>query len=143
MDHYTNPRNKGLVGDPSYKTVHLKNPSCGDDISVQLKIGEEAKVSDCRYMGSGCAICCSSGSMMTGLLKDKSPEEALELIRQFKLMVSGEPYNKELLEECISLQGVTQVPPRINCATLAWNAAEAGIRQLTEDHNTDDDTIII
>ena len=143
MDHYTNPRNKGLVGDPSYKTVHLKNPSCGDDISVQLKLDEKDDVADCRYMGSGCAICCSSGSMMTELLKDKTSEEALEIIRQFKQMVSGEPYDEELLEECISLQGVTKVPPRINCATLAWNAAEAGIKQLMEGHNADDETIII
>lgn len=143
MDHYQNPRNKGLVGDPAYKTVHLKNPSCGDDISVQLKLDENLEVADCRYMGTGCAICCSSGSMMTELLKDKTSEEALEAIRQFKQMVSGEPFDEELLEECISLQGVTQVPPRINCATLAWNAAEAGIHQLVDRRNTDDETIII
>lgn len=143
MDHYQNPRNKGLVGDPAYKTVHLKNPSCGDDISVQLKLGEVQEVVDCRFMGSGCAICCSSGSMMTELLKEKTGEEALLLIHEFKQMVSGEPYDADKLEECISLQGVIKVPPRINCATLAWNAAEAGLKQLLDGEGTDDETIVI
>lgn len=133
MDHYRNPRNKGLVGDRAYKTVHLKNPSCGDDITVQIKLCHNGKtIADCRHMGSGCAICCSSASMMTELLKEKSTDEAMEAVHQFKQMVSGEPYDEDLLDECISLHGVTQVPPRINCATLAWNAAEAGINQLSE-----------
>ena len=35
MDHYKNPRNRGLKG---YDHVHIKNPSCGDDITVEAKI---------------------------------------------------------------------------------------------------------
>ena len=35
MDHYKNPRNKGLKG---YPHVHIKKPSCGDDIMVESKI---------------------------------------------------------------------------------------------------------
>lgn len=132
MDHYKQPRNKGLVGDKDYKTVHLKNPSCGDDITVQIKLDEHEVIADCRHMGSGCAICCSSASMMTELLKNQSTDAALEAIQHFKWMVSGEAFDEALLDECISLHGVTQVPPRINCATLAWNAAEAGIKQVTD-----------
>lgn len=129
MDHYHNPRNKGLVGDLSYETVHLKNPSCGDDITVQVCINDKDKLLDCRHMGTGCAICCSSGSMMSELLIDKTVEEAVELIRQFKQMVSGEVFDEEALEECVSLQGVTRVPPRINCALLAWKAMEAALQR--------------
>ena len=36
MDHYKHPRNKGLLSDETYKTVHIKNPSCGDDIDENL-----------------------------------------------------------------------------------------------------------
>ena len=32
MDHYKSPRNKGLTGNG--KQNHLRNPSCGDDITV-------------------------------------------------------------------------------------------------------------
>lgn len=35
-EHRKYPRNKGLV--PGYKTLHLKNPSCGDDVTVQVEI---------------------------------------------------------------------------------------------------------
>ena len=45
MEHYKNPRNKGLVDDESYHTLHLKNPSCGDDIHVQVKF-ENNKITD-------------------------------------------------------------------------------------------------
>ena len=35
-EHRKYPRNEGLV--PGYKTLHLKNPSCGDDVTVQVEI---------------------------------------------------------------------------------------------------------
>ena len=38
MDHYKNPRNKGLLQEDGYHEVHLKNPTCGDDITVQVKV---------------------------------------------------------------------------------------------------------
>ena len=34
MDHYKSPRNKGLTG--IGKQNHLRNPSCGDDITVLM-----------------------------------------------------------------------------------------------------------
>ena len=80
--------------------------------------------------------------MMTELLKNKSTDEALFAIQHFRQMVSGEDYDEEILDECISLQGVSQVPPRINCAMLAWNAAEAGIQRIEEDGEDKTDTTI-
>jgi len=64
MDHYKNPYNKGLVQDPSYFTVHLHNPSCGDDMTVQLK-ETNGVITDIRHQGTGCSICCSSASVMS------------------------------------------------------------------------------
>ena len=73
MEHHKNPRNKGLVEDDSYKLLHLKNPSCGDDIKVQVKF-ENDKLVDIRHNGTGCSICCSSASVMSEVLKNKSKE---------------------------------------------------------------------
>ncbi|MDI9469991.1 MAG: SUF system NifU family Fe-S cluster assembly protein [Bacillota bacterium] len=128
MDHYQNPRNHRLSEDPDYHTVRLKNPSCGDDITVQVRLCE-GRVADCRQNGTGCSICCSSASMMSELLQEKSAEEALELIACFRKMVTGEPCDQDMLEEAQSLAGVSKLPPRVNCATLAWQAAERGILQ--------------
>lgn len=47
MDHYKNPKNKGLINDDNYLTVHLNNPTCGDDLIVQLLI-KDNKIIDLR-----------------------------------------------------------------------------------------------
>ena len=36
MDHYKNPKNKGLKNEAPYHLVHLTNPSCGDDMRVEI-----------------------------------------------------------------------------------------------------------
>ncbi|TLG71098.1 Fe-S cluster assembly sulfur transfer protein SufU [Culicoidibacter larvae] len=128
MDHYQNPRNKGLVDDDAYHTIHLKNPSCGDDIQVQVKL-EGEKLVDVRHQGSGCSICCASASMMSELLKAKTIQEADEVITAFKYMVSDQPFDEDLIEEAISLHGVAKLPPRIKCATLAWTAVSDAIHE--------------
>ena len=63
MDHYKNPRNKGLKG---YPHVHIKNPSCGDDITVEAKI-ENGIIVEINHQGTGCSICCSSASVFTAV----------------------------------------------------------------------------
>lgn len=136
MDHYNNPRNKGLVEDMSYQMVHLKNPSCGDDLILQVKrVGEQ--IVDVRHEGSGCAICCSSASMMSENVKNKSVSEATYIIEQFSRMVSNQPtFDEEALEEAISLQGVAKLPPRIKCAMLGYKALQ---RVLTDKRVEDTD----
>lgn len=127
MEHYKNPRNKGLVEDDSYHTLHLKNPSCGDDIYVQVKFDGD-KIVDVRHNGTGCSICCSSASVMSELLKGKTIEEATDLINDFYEVVKGnEPKNEEELEEAIVYSGVSKFPARVKCASLAWKAMGAVI----------------
>jgi SUF system NifU family Fe-S assembly protein len=79
-DHKKFPRNKGLI--EGYKTLRFKNPSCGDDITVQAKL-ENGKIIDIRHDGSGCAICCSSASVMSEVLMNKTIDEAKEIILDF------------------------------------------------------------
>ena len=38
MDNYKNPKNKGLKQTDDYHFVHLNNPSCGDEMNVEVKI---------------------------------------------------------------------------------------------------------
>ena len=131
QEHYKNPRNKGLKDEPGYVNVHFRNPSCGDDLTVQVK-AEGERIVDICHQGTGCAICCSSASVMSELLKAKSLDEAFAIIKEFKLMVSAEPFNEELLDEAVAFQGVAQLPPRIKCATLAWLACEEGLESYHE-----------
>ena len=52
MEHYKYPHNKGLIDNESYKKVHLNNPSCGDDITVQFII-EDNVIKDILFDGEG------------------------------------------------------------------------------------------
>ena len=88
MDHYKNPKNKGLKKADPYHLVHLTNPSCGDDMSVEI-IVENDQVVDVRQDGKGCSICLSSASVMSDLLIGKSVEEAKNIINNFYEMVKG------------------------------------------------------
>jgi len=134
MDHYKNPRNKGVLEDDSL-TINMNNPTCGDRIQLTLKL-EDGKVADAKFEGEGCSISMSSASMMTQAIKGKNIEEALKLSKVFSDMMLGKEYDEDDLDlgDIEALQGVSQFPARIKCATLAWKAMEKGVSTEKEEH---------
>ena len=127
MDHYKNPRNKGLPAVDGYHHVHLKNPTCGDDIIVAVKI-ERGIITDIRHEGIGCSICCSSASVMSVLLKNKPVGEVETLAQNFYEIVKGADYDKDIkMGDAVAYAGVAQFPARIKCATIPWKALEGAI----------------
>ena len=130
MDHYKNPLNKGLTHDPKYQFLHLNNPSCGDDMNVEVFVNNGV-VEDIKHDGKGCSICCSSASVMSDTLKGKTVEEACRIIENFYLLLEGKELSEadlDLLGEAIAYKGVCQFPARIKCASLSWKAIERIIR---------------
>jgi len=128
MDHYKNPRNKGSL-ETDAVTIDMNNPTCGDRIHLTLKV-KDGVVEDAKFDGEGCSISMSSASMMTQIIKGKKVEEALELADIFSKMMMGEEYSDKYdLEDVEALQGVSQFPARIKCATLAWKAMEKGVKE--------------
>lgn len=122
MDHYKSPRNKGLTG--CGKQNHLRNPSCGDDITVEVEI-ENDQIKHIHHDGTGCSICCSSASVMSEVLTGKAVDEAKKIINDYCNMIKGEEIeNEEVLEEALVYQGVAAFPARMKCATIAWKAVE-------------------
>lgn len=129
MDHYQKPRNRGKLEETEGLIVHLNNPTCGDSISLSLKV-ENGKVSDAKFLGEGCSISMSSASMMTEAVKGKTPGEALKLAQIFSDLMQGKEVDDSVdLGDIEALQGVAKFPARIKCATLAWKALEQGIKQ--------------
>ncbi|MBX6395562.1 MAG: SUF system NifU family Fe-S cluster assembly protein [Alicyclobacillaceae bacterium] len=122
MDHYQHPRNQGLLEEGAI-SVHLHNPTCGDEITLQLLV-EGDTVRDVRFKGIGCSISIASASMMTEAIKGKPLSEALELAEEFHQMIRGEQADVERLGDLEALQGVSKFPARVKCALLAWNAFE-------------------
>ncbi|MCG7405828.1 SUF system NifU family Fe-S cluster assembly protein [Paenibacillus sp. ACRRX] len=127
MDHYKKPRNRGTF-EADAVTIDLNNPTCGDRISLQLKV-EDGIVQDARYTGEGCSISMSSASMMTDAVKGMKLEQALEFADRFSAMVKGEDVTFDEYEDIEALSGVCKFPARIKCATLAWNALRKGIEE--------------
>lgn len=122
MDHVKNPRNIKNPDD-NYKNTYLKNPSCGDELTLYVLYDDEKNiVKDITYKVFGCSICCSSVSMMSELLIGKTKYEIDIIIDNFNNMVMGNDYNPEILGDAISLKGIVKVPPRIKCATLGYKA---------------------
>lgn len=124
MDHYQHPRNRGSFEDDSL-TVEMNNPSCGDRIYLQFKLDGD-KIVDVKFTGEGCSISLASASMMTEAIKGKTIEKALLLSELFSRMMLGEEidFEKFEMDDIEALQGVSNFPARIDCATLAWKAME-------------------
>ena len=82
-------------------------------------------VEDAAFTGVGCAISQASTSLMIGLVKGQTTERAKELAETFLAMIKGEiPEDDPALDElgdAAALQGVSQLPARVKCATLSWH----------------------
>lgn len=126
MDHYKHPRNRGLLEDDSL-TVEMNNPTCGDRILLHLKV-EAGMVEDVKFTGEGCSISLASASMMTQAIKGKKLKDALKMSQLFSDMMVGSEVDTEQfgLDDIEALQGVSNFPARIKCATLPWKALEKG-----------------
>lgn len=123
-DHRSFPRNKGLLNNPNYKLLKAKNPSCGDSITVEILI-EDNIIKDIRHDGTGCAICCSSASVMSETLKGKTIEEADNIIKDFYELIKGNyPEDTDRLGDAVVYVNIHNFPPRAKCATLAWRATD-------------------
>ena len=120
MDHYDHPRNRGLVEDETYKKVNMNSDTCIDDLDIQVKFDGD-KIADVRYDGEACAICTSSTSIMSTLVKGKTKAEAKKIIENYMNMIYEKDYDEELLEEAIAFKNTHKQANRIKCATLGWN----------------------
>ena len=123
LDHSKRPRNFGELPDAIH--VHGDNPSCGDEIRLDVKFGADGSVTDLKFTGVGCAISQASASLMTLKLKGKPRAEAERLMHNFHTLVTSdtEPDTKGL-GDLVLLRGVRKFPQRVKCAMLAWRAFE-------------------
>ena len=132
LDHGRKPRNFHSMPHPSH-FAHGHNPLCGDRVTVYLEI-EGDRIKDVSFEGRGCAISTASASLMTEVLKGKTLAEAEQLFTAYHAVVPGGamPPTPAALEDDLDrlapLEGVKAYPARVKCATLAWHAFEAALK---------------
>src|SRR5699024_5809398 len=124
MDHYKHPRNRGTFEDEPL-TVEMNNPTCWERIFLQFKLDGDI-IEYIKITRKGCSIRLATPSMITQAVKGKTIEEALHLSELFSKMMLGQEIDAEEfgLDDIEALQGVSNFPARIKCATLAWKAME-------------------
>ena len=123
-EHNLHPYHKHKLEDANL-VLEGVNPSCGDDIFLELKV-EDGVVVDGAFEGDGCAISQASVDMMLDLIIGRSKEEALKLAGLFSRMIKGEATGDELepQEEAMSLEDISKMPARVKCAVLGWHTME-------------------
>jgi SUF system NifU family Fe-S assembly protein len=89
---------------------------------------ENDVIKDVRHDGHGCSICCSSASVMSETLVNKTTKEAQNVIDEYMTMLTGKEYDKNILKgEAIAYIGVSKFPARIRCASISWKAMEEAL----------------
>jgi nitrogen fixation NifU-like protein len=125
LDHCRKPRHFSVMADAS-NSAEGKNPLCGDNFTVFLKL-ENGMIKDISFQGSGCCISKASASMMTGQLKGKSAEEARKSFAQYREMVTTGAMDEETMGKLCAFAGVHNFPMRVKCAILPWHAMIAAL----------------
>ena len=122
LDHDRRPRNRGELPEKTVE-VHMLNPTCGDEIRLQLRI-EDVVIRQVRFVGQGCSISQASISMMTGLLEGKKLAEADAVAAKFTKLMHGDESvaSDRALGDLRALKGVAKFPVRIKCALLGFDA---------------------
>ncbi|GGO81382.1 iron-sulfur cluster assembly scaffold protein NifU [Wenjunlia tyrosinilytica] len=136
LDHYRHPHGKGLRdGDAE---VHHVNPTCGDEITLRVKLDGE-KVVDISYESQGCSISQASASVLNDLVVGQSVDEAMKVqetfleLMQSKGRLEPDEAMEEVLEDAVAFAGVSKYPARVKCALLSWMAwKDATAKALSE-----------
>jgi nitrogen fixation NifU-like protein len=127
LDHYKAPHHHGLR-DPFDTQVHHVNPTCGDEVTLRVKlsgVGTDAIVEDISYDAMGCSISQAATSVMTDLTIGRPLDEALATLDEFNQMVTSRGKiagDEETLGDGIAFAGVSKYPARVKCALLGWMA---------------------
>ena len=108
MDHFENPRNQGILGNPDGIGVE-GNPQCGDIMKIYIKVADN-RIADVKFQTFGCGAAIASSSMATEMIMGKTLEEAWELS------------NKAVAQ---ALDGLP--PQKVHCSVLAEDAIHRAI----------------
>jgi nitrogen fixation NifU-like protein len=88
LEHYKRPHHWGELPEPDLEAEDF-NPLCGDELKVQLTVGEDGRVADIAFSGHGCAISQASASMASDEVIGMPVDDLIKLDREFILELLG------------------------------------------------------
>lgn len=130
LEHYRTPRNRGEL-EAADATVRKLNPSCGDQITLYLRLEGDA-ISEVKFTGQGCSISLASVSMLSDLLLGKSATAAEIIAEKFTAMMRGDESVSQDpgMGDLRALAGVSRFPQRVKCALLGFDALNEALEQV-------------
>jgi nitrogen fixation protein NifU and related proteins len=112
LDHYENPRHKGVIENAPLDAQRI-NPGCGDVVRVTAQIDAEGCITAIAFDGQGCTISQAAASIFTEMALGRSLSEVLATGR----------------DELVKTMGEAMVIQRINCVTLALDALKDAAKE--------------
>lgn len=109
MDHFTNPRNVGIIENASGQGT-VGNPTCGDLMTIYIDVNDEEVFKDIKFKTFGCGAAIATSSMITEIANGKTVDEALEISRN---------------DVAEALDGLP--PVKMHCSNLAADALTEAI----------------
>ncbi len=93
MDHFTNPRNTGVIEDAD-GIGEVGNPVCGDMMTFYIKVKDDRLV-DVKFQTFGCVAAIAVSSMVSEMAKGKKLKEAQKITNKVVAeTLGGLPQNK-------------------------------------------------
>ncbi len=134
LDHHRAPRGSAVIDTPDLE-AEGKNPSCGDELTLKLRLDGDCVV-EVSAVTCGCAIATASGSILAELVTGRTLAEVRQLADAFREHMHGD--GDELPDELDPgdldiLTSVRRFPARIKCALLPWMTALEAIASHTQD----------
>jgi len=129
LDHNKRPRNYRVMENANHR-ADGHNPLCGDRVTVFVRLAGD-RIEDVSFQGSGCAISKASASLMTDSVKGQSLGDVDTLFQGFQSMVTSPPdtdVETDSLGKLAVFAGVREFPSRVKCASLAWHALRAALK---------------
>ncbi len=129
LDHSKHPQHAGLR-EPYDAQVHHINPSCGDEITLRVRLddvaaGADAVVDDISYDAVGCSISVASTSVLAEEVIGHPLAEAMETYQAMRAMLTSkgsDPGDEDVIGDGVAFAGVAKYPARVKCALLGWTA---------------------
>jgi nitrogen fixation NifU-like protein len=77
LDHFESPYHKGHC--PGATCQHSdRNPICGDQLSLEVRLGDDQRIEEAWFDGKGCAISQAAASILCEAIEGKTLEQLKE-----------------------------------------------------------------
>jgi nitrogen fixation NifU-like protein len=110
IERYKTPQFRGVL-EPNDYSYEDENPLCGDQIRIDVRLGDDKRVKEAAFSGHGCAISQASADLLLESIIGKTIDE---------IKAMGK---KDILENL----GIELGPVRLKCALLSLKVLKAGI----------------